>query len=65
MISKLYAVIRHDTYKKVRAIIRSRVDKNYSLTHDEMIDLIKNLDYQTIKGKVYELFGFPEPSPVN
>jgi hypothetical protein len=61
MLKKIFAAIRHTLYKQIRAIIRSRA--NRQLTKNELKDLLMNLDVQSIRGKVFEMHGLPEPSP--
>ena len=63
MLKKIFAAIRHVVYKEIRQIVRNRAD--HYITKNEMKDILANMDVQTIRAKVFEMFGLPEPSPRN
>ena len=63
MLKKINAATRHIIYKEIRGIVRGRKDPY--LTKNEMKDILHNMDVQTIRGKVFQLYGLPEPSPRN
>ena len=63
MLKKIFAAIRHVVYKEIRHIVRARTD--HYITKNEMKDILANMDVQTIRAKVFEMFGLPEPSPRN
>ena len=61
MLNKIFAAVRHILYKEIRAIVRSR--KDHYLTKNEMKDILNSMDVQTLRAKVFNLYGMPEPSP--
>eukprot|EP00347_Sterkiella_histriomuscorum_P015111 403358280 len=61
ILAKVFASIRHIIYKQIRTIVRAR-DEKY-LTKNEMKDILHNLDTQSIRNRVFEIYGLPEPSP--
>ena len=61
ILKKIFAAIRHTVYKEIRGIVRSR-DEKY-LTKNEMKDILHNMDVQSVRAKVFQLYGLPEPSP--
>ena len=61
MLKKIFAAIRHVIYKQIRELVRGRPEKY--ITKNEMKDILMNMDVQTIRAKVFQLYGLPEPSP--
>jgi hypothetical protein len=61
MLKKIFAAIRHVIYKEIRQIVRSRA--NHYITKNEMKDILASMDVQTIRARVFNMYGLPEPSP--
>jgi hypothetical protein len=63
ILKKIFAAIRHVIYKEIRGIVRNRPEKY--ITKNEMKDILHNMDVQTIRTKVFQMYGLPQPSPKN
>jgi hypothetical protein len=61
ILKKIFAAIRHVIYKEIRNIVRNRQEKY--MTKNEMKDILMNMDVQTIRARVFQIYGLPEPSP--
>lgn len=57
----MFACTRHRIYAEIRKIVREREQKY--ITKNEMRDILNRIDFQTIRAKVFKLYGLPEPTP--